>query len=162
MDFYSFLWGADKIYARSETGERKTIDKPLPIFVGVVAGSKRETAEALFSKYVGKWVSKSPSDQDFTSISEHVVSRAETGGQRKLQKVIEKAMDDLGSIAVESIVAWHTAHDNNKDEHIPVVKLRITAREGDKVRVLNVRGDDDSGVIIDDPMTLAEDVTDLF
>jgi hypothetical protein len=162
MEFYSFRWGANQLCVRSDTGERKTIDKPLPILVGVGAGANKADATALFVKYVGEWVGKTISDRDLSPIVEHIFTRPETGGQRELQKVIDAVQEDLGTISLVSTVAWFTQHDNDAEGHVPVVRLRITAKEGDKVRVLNVRGEDDDGIIIDDPLDLADAVTTLF
>jgi hypothetical protein len=168
MKFFNFQWGKPQLFYRTTAGERKTLNTPLPILVGVPDEAKEGDAYAVFHKYLGPWVSTTISDRDFNQIESYITANSATGGQSKLAKVIGAAQEELGSIKIQSIVAWHKPHDNDSDEHIPVVRLRILAHEADRVRVLNVRGDEygnedkDKGVIVDDPLDLAEAIADLF
>jgi hypothetical protein len=172
MKYYSFNWPVKFHYIDLKKA-RHTAQEGVQLLVGIedeVAASVGDKQDILgvvrpvlpfFEKYVGPGVAKSLAG-DYDSIGHFIYANGETVGQAKLIKVIDSALEELGSIRVSSVVAWHHIHDNDKDADVPLRRLRIEAKEENKIRVLNLVGSAEDQLIVDDPFELAAAITDLF
>lgn len=172
LKYFHFAWNADNLHFRTHRKEGGQASfKPMIVAVAedVPNGPDDDKYKAvrpalpLFQRYIGDFVSGTGNADQYDDIGHFVYKGVHTKGQRALQRVIEDAQDELGSIKLVSVVAWQEGDDAaTSTGDVPVIRLRIEAKEEEHRRVLNLVRDKIGGLAVDDPTDLAAKITALF